>query len=179
MNLGEISLLFLSGCLEVSQKEFSAKAYFSIDSLLNQQTYLSSGSITIKKQVSMDKQEETKLLVLDSTEWLDELSVLRDIDLNKSDLVGAYEIRNEGSKIFYEKKSSVGAGSVQWLTVDKKSDGLLIDALMAEKNSIYYTERSFKIDFDDQGILQQYQIKGLQKMVLKDTTKFTVKVEVQ
>ncbi len=174
-----LALLVISiftGCQQNFTAETKVSAYYNIDSLLN--LHLTDPAYTSRevfKKVRMDQKSEEKSVKLDSGLLVDELNILRDLDLNKADLVGAYNEAEEDNTIKYQKKSSDGYGDIQQMEITFSDENIQITAHLVESNSLYDLHRQYQVNFVN-GRLKNYKVTGHQKMILKDTTTFEVEV---
>lgn len=170
-------LLVVGMNLACSQNKSSVrdlKVYYDLDSLLNAQIYaLGEGNYVIEKTVDMDGKTESMSGVYDSTQWRNEFKILRDFDLNKSYNVGAYSTDHEEAKIYYTLSDKTLDAPVKWFSVGKNKKGLEISAEYFEDKVIYQHKRMMKLKLED-GMLLSFEIKGYQKMALKDTAQYQI-----
>lgn len=178
-----IGALALASCHNesvVSQK------YFDIDSLINQQlVYLNKSGATLTKMASIDGSSDTTTLRPDSITWANELEVFRQLDLiNKPVYTGAYEIE-EGVKDVnsnllvksFKAKKSAPIRSLKLFYQSNPEKLRKVEAQLIEQNSLYFTTRKFLIELDDVNgklILSKTRIKGVQKMILRDSVNFAI-----
>lgn len=155
------------------------KVYFDLDSLMDAQVHLlSERQATLIKRVGMDGQQEQKTLRPDSAGWQDELRIVRDFNLNKPSYVGGYSEEVSDGNIQYVLAGKLRS-PVQYFEIDQS--GRQIDQIRSryfEDKSIYQLQRDLELVFEG-SLLKSYRISGFQKMILKDTVKYTLSGTIQ
>ncbi len=173
-------LIAIFSCTQQSAKR-EINAYFDIDSLFMEQTYLLAG-VPFSKSAVIDGKSETGHVTFDTTAWQKELAMYIGLDINKAALVGAYESSEEvtpaGKSVSYQLKQANDAG-VQWIQLNQNKDGLVtgLEALFREENALYQNQRKLSATFNienGKSVLQTYRIEGYQKILLKDTVNYTI-----
>src|SRR5690606_32680428 len=134
--------------------------------------------------------EEQKIDESDSLFWVRTLSLVNKADINQPALQGVYSEKDSvinatkylKLKSYYPQQKQ--HTNVLYLNVYYDSDSTLSDiryleALVRDKNLLYFTERKMKLSFEDyQGKtrLKQYEVFGKQKIIFGDTIHFTTTV---
>ncbi|MDX1627972.1 MAG: hypothetical protein R3345_04690 [Fulvivirga sp.] len=174
------------GCEKVKQSERQAVYYYNIDSLLTaQRNLLIAKSAHLDKWAFVDQDTTRNTLKPDST-WKDELAFFKKMDINKPVLEGVYEVNtvedaNSNLKVRSYAAPKGREVEVNFLKVYYLNDInklKRIEALYTENNPIYTSSRYFTLKFDDvkgETLLQQFSVKGGQKMIFKDSISFEVK----
>lgn len=163
-----------------------SKKYFDIDSLIHQQLgYLEKTGASLSKAASIDSASDKTNFKPDSTSWANELEVFLHLDvINKPIYVGAYDVsdgeRDTNSNLtirsfIANRQIPVKSLKLYYLGNLKKLRKL--EAILIEKNSLYYTSRKFSMEFEDvngQAVISSYDVRGTQKMILRDSVRFSI-----
>lgn len=170
-----VLLFLLIGCSDIRPSIKLKTGYFDLDSMRSKQIEaLSSQKLQLNKVVEIDAQSEEKSFEFDSSGWKKELEFIEKLDINKPRLSGVYEKSKTSTGYSYIPKEGVEV-SVKKIEMEYRSNELVkIFGVVEENNEIYSTYREINIDFKNK-ILDGYSIKGFQKIVLKDTTRFNIK----
>ncbi len=168
-----ILLAWLCSCENISPKTNNISPYFPIDSLISNQFSNQSWPVTVQKLIKIDSESDSAEVIMDSIAYQKELNILRELDLNKPDLVGVYEENRSGNKIIYTKRPSQRTGNVQRLEIEEINDIVIVKALTEESNSLYQSKRNYQLTFAG-GNLSAYHISGFQKILLKEASTFEV-----
>ncbi|MGE0770585.1 MAG: hypothetical protein AB7K37_02650 [Cyclobacteriaceae bacterium] len=184
--LGSITLMV--SC--VNQPADSARAYFDFDSLVNGQiNQLLAVNATISKEAQIDGKPDHAVYQPDSILWSHELEMFRDLNIiNKPVNQHNYEVqdglKDDNSNLLTRTLSARKKSQVQRLTFfyEGTPDRLRkIEADVREETTLYSTLRKLKMQFDNSGnklLLSSYSIEGVQKIILKDSVRFAIHVEV-
>lgn len=182
------SLTFMVSC--VNQPADSPRAYFDFDSLVNGQiNQLIAANATINKEAQIDGKPDRAAYQPDSTLWSHELEMFRDLNvINKPVNKNNYEVqdglKDDNSNLLTRTLSAKKNSQVEQLTFfyDGTIDRLRkIEADVKEETSLYSTFRKLKMQFDNNGeelLLSSYSIEGVQKIILKDSVRFAIHVQV-
>lgn len=172
-----VFVLFAIACIGCSRQEgpaTSLKAYFDLDSLLDSQIKaLSTRQAAVSKEVTMDGANESQRLQPDSSGWDAEFTIIRDFNLNKSHYVGAYQVQDSAGYIVYTLVDDIDAPVRSFEILKKQGSVVSIASDYFEDKSIYQHRRKLQLHFDE-GLLKTYEIKGYQKMILKDTIRYRI-----
>ncbi len=168
---------FFLACESTVPRRGVKENYLSVDSIINTQIgVLLAKDVQLLKQVRIGDENEEQMIKFDSAYLAQELMVFRDLDLNVPSYVGSYEVNREGNSTTYSRK--VGEKSpVEYVTIELNENGdirQISGAFVDDKaRSIYTVSRYYLMKFES-GILEGYEIEGFQKMILQDTTRFSV-----
>lgn len=164
----------LLGCQENRESVRELKVYFDLDSLLDAQVrLLAMTNATLTKKVVMDSREEVREEHPDTTGWQEEFVILRDFDLNKSHYVGSYHREEAENVVKYVLNEDMDA-PVKSLDLRLRNGRLQqIRSNYFEDKSIYQHRRNLELNFKGD-YLESYSISGFQKMILKDTVKYSI-----
>lgn len=170
--------LVLLGCAKNKQSAIGPKAYYDLDSLLDAQIeMLSEEDVLLRKSVEMDGKQEQNEKKLDSAGWGKEFLIIRDFDLNKPNNVGAYSTEKSNGDIKYTLTANIDAPVKAFDVIKKEGNLSQITSNYFEDKSIYQHRRKMTLKFDN-GLLRNYEVRGFQKMILKDTIKYIISGEV-
>lgn len=163
-----------------------SKKYFDIDSLINQQLrYLEKTEASLSKMASIDSATDRSNFKPDSTSWANELEVFLHLDvINKPIYVGAYEVMDGEKDInsnltirSFVANREVPVKSLKLYYQGSPKKLRKLEAVLSEQNSLYYTSRKFSMEFEDvngQAVISRYDVRGTQKMILRDSVKFSI-----
>jgi hypothetical protein len=183
-----VAAAFLAGC--GSDKATSDKTYLNIDSLVNVQVKnLVMAQARIAKTASLDEMKTRSEFTTDSTGWATELDIFRQLDaINKPNHKDSYLVINgekdANSNLMirsYQAKSEIPVRSLKLYYYKDLKNLKKIEAVYKEQNTLYFTERSLTMRFDDvrgKNMLINYTIDGIQKMILSDSVRFTIQCSV-
>jgi hypothetical protein len=178
MRISLIAFVFWTGivsCDRIKPENVGVVTYFNLDSLIDQQVAsLSNQGVFLEKTVSIDSARETKKVQLDSSEWEEELGFLRQLNINQPRLIGAYNKEVlENRLIRYSPKNS--NLPIKYLETVIENDTIRqLNGHLLEKNDVYTTSMRASLLFE-KNQLREYQIKGFQKIILKDTALFNIR----
>jgi hypothetical protein len=160
-----------------------------MDSLVNAQiNYLVATKSSVTKTAAIDSAQDKSNFMPDSTQWANEMEIFRHLDLiNKPIYIDAYdllEVEDNNSNLRVKilnanKDVPIKQFKIYYHnTIDKVRK---IEATLNEQNTLYYTSRNFLIeleDFKDKMILSSYRVQGVQKMILRDSVKFSIRSKI-
>ncbi len=185
------SCIFFYGCepLNLNTDELTdEKPYFDLAGFIEQQILILD-SIDTEAQVEavVNQETENKIIEGDSTFWAEALGFLKESDINVPNLRGRYQVSDslapDGSKITSYQASQKGLNIV-YLNVKygKDSENVRqIETFFQDRNLLYSTERKIKVLFsnlENEPRLAQYEVKGTQKMILKDSITYQDRITV-
>ena len=183
-------LWLLSSCSfsQGNQKE-GAKidAYFDLAGLIKQQVEdLSAANPTIRKEAIIDGQQE--VLELDSLNWEKELNIFAKTDINKPRLLSQYRTttytNDAGKRVTqYQNVEDNVSGVIKMEIVEDPGKNQLLSVLVesCEYNTLYVSEVELQMVFNggkDESNLKAYSIKGFEKVILKDTMRYSIQAEI-
>ncbi len=167
----------------INSNQVRGNSYFDLEHLLEeQQNLLDSLSPELIKIAFLSGQPDTVRFSPDSTDWVRELDIFFELDLNSPVLRDQYSISEYdsvgGHKItIYERKDQKKDG-VQFLKmVEKERDILIIEGVYHEKSLLYDTYRRLQLQMaKDNGInkISNYSVIGRQKMIFQDTVRYKI-----
>lgn len=181
-------LVVLSALAIVSCQNNStvSKKYFDIDSLIDSQlAYLEKSGASLSKAASIDSTNDKTNFKPDSTSWAKELEVFRHLDIiNKPIYVDAYTLtdgeKDANSNLTvrsFVANRETPVKSLKLYYQDSPQKLRKLEATLSEQNSLYYTARKFSMeleDVDQQMIVSRYDVRGVQKMILRDSVRFSI-----
>ncbi|GEM_PF-4947309 len=159
------------------QKETRLTAYYNLDSLVTAQVDLLSTQGLVPFKVAMvNQKQETDTLVADSTTWANELQAFRILDLNKSNLLNAYQTVDSQTGYTYKLKPEEARQGVIELSIRQFSNSkpATITGRFEETNNLYSSQREYELQFDGQGYLQYYKLDGRQRVAFGEWVSYNV-----
>ena len=162
-------------CQPASQEKLST--YYNVDSLITAQVdLLTRNGLVPFKVAEVNHQQERDTLMGDSASWAGELTAFRILDLNKSNLLNAYEVNSSQTGFTYQLKPSELQQGVLKLTIDQFSNGDPVTMVgeFEETNNLYSSERKYTLHLDGKGFIQYYRIDGRQKVAFGDWVEYYV-----
>jgi len=165
---------FICSCQNLKPDENYKVRFPEINNLIKSNLEFSGASIN--KVVSLDGIKEEIKITPDSTQWNDELDFLNAINPNKPEFKGSFDVVEKEGGILVTLKTGE-KHSLQQLSYSKEGENETLKALIQEDKQIFSLEKRVKINFAG-GLISNYKIEGFQKILLKDTTKFMIKVEI-
>lgn len=180
-------MLALASC---QHNPTASKNYFDIDSLIDKQLiYLNKAGASLSKSASIDSVKDKTSFKPDSTSWANELEVFRHLDIiNKPIYVDSYTItdgeKDTNSNLMvrsFEANREIPVKFLKLYYQESPKKLRRLEAVLSEKNSLYYTTRKFSIELEDVNklmVLSKYDVRGVQKMILRDSVRFTISSEV-
>ncbi|MEQ8304370.1 MAG: hypothetical protein RIB47_13325 [Cyclobacteriaceae bacterium] len=181
-----LGLLIFLGLLSCNEKreEGNVKKYFDIDSLINSQiSMLSAARKSVQKYAKINLQGDSTLVTPDSAGWENELATFRHLDIiNKPIYKDAYtfsESKDPNSNLTvhtYRANRNIPIQELRIYYLNTLNNLKRLEAITSERNALFSTDRKMKIEFD--GILTLYELSGIQKMILSDTVRFSIKSKV-
>jgi len=163
----------LAGCQKLKPESVSIPNYPDLNQLYKDQIQ-KLNSRGLIKEVSLDAQNEKHTFQMDTTRWAKELSFFEEIDPNQPQYVGVFEvIENEDQIELTLKKGE--KGMLQYLIISKSEDGFKsIDAIWHEEKDVYIYYQEIQVSFRN-NLMDNFEIRGYQKMMFKDTVRFSIK----
>ncbi len=180
-------MLALASC---QHNPTASKNYFDINSLIDQQlVYLTKAGASLSKSASIDSVRDKTNFQPDSASWANELEVFRHLDIiNKPIYVDSYNVtdgeKDTNSNLIvrsFVANKEIPVKSLKLYYQESPQKLRKLEAVLSEKNSLYYTTRKFSMELEDVNelmVLSRYNVQGVQKMVLRDSVKFEISSEV-
>jgi hypothetical protein len=165
-------------CERVKPKENLFRQFYNLDSLIDQQITSLHGK-TLNKTVSIDGDTNRQVLTFDSTQWQDELGVIKDLDVNLPEYVGGIKTEKSNDVLTYQPlpEQEIPVKQVAY-HFDQANQLIKLTGIFEEEKTIYHSLRKIEVLFEKDQI-KAYSIKGYQKMLLRDTVYFEVSGEIQ
>lgn len=184
---GRWTLLFLLAAC--SQEQKSTKKFYDFDGLIDEQiSQLSQRMRVLDKVAQMSTTHSDTTFLPTVNGWESELEIFRQLEtINKPTFQNAYRITDpvEDSKSNLKIRQYVAFDVpipvVRFYYQEEFSRLKKIDAEITEKNLLYTTHRALTMEFDEEDgkpLLIRYAMSGFQKMVLRDTVRFTMKGQI-
>ncbi len=183
------SIAIASSCGQINKdKKNTTNEFFDINGLVDYQVKMldSIGPFLLKGAIINGSEEQKKIDTNFDFSWEKELSIFKSADINKPVLKDSYKIINEtnsGSKnILYLSKSpnKTRVDSIVINYAGQVNEPIKILAFLSGNNVLFESSKTLELTFEKIGrhlLLSKYQIEGWQKMISKDTTKFSIKGE--
>jgi hypothetical protein len=155
--------------------------YFDVKGFLDSQVvFLNRRQPIVEKQVRLrDGKVETTCVA--KTDWSKELQIFYQMDINKPALRGAYDVKNVNQPAatadLYQRKAGVKAAVRELLVASAINYPATINATVIQDNSLFYSEKKLSLRADAQGI-KSYSVEGVQKLVMFDTVRYSVRTRV-
>ena len=184
-------LLGLASCDQLKVPDQNVSYYYNIDSLVNyQKKVLSDKKASLEKWAYVDNDTSSSTYTPDTTQWRDELSFFNKMNINKPVLQGVYQkkvSKDENSNLTVtsyipDQPQDVEIKYLKLYYYKSLNDLKKVEAEFEEKNPIYSSIRQFTLNFDknsDELLLTKFEVKGGQKMILKDSIQFKIEATVQ
>ena len=184
-----IIMLLLAGiifasCENTAQESRRFSVYYDVDSLINAQLNLLADiePIRIKKVAKLNGEKEVTDYLTDSLSLAQEFNVFRKANINKPAYEGTYlvnEIQSDSGRVIeYLPKENANNIEVQSVHFFYEDDQLVkIEAHVVEDHWLYDSDRTLTISLNENSspaYIDHYQIRGTQKMILRDRVQFTI-----
>ena len=161
--------------------------YFDVKGLLDKQVAdLNRRQPTVEKQVRL-RDGTTETTRVTKTDWSKELQIFYQTDINKPALRGAYSetasasaTKPDGVKS-YKLVAADAKAPVVSLVVGTGGDAQSVDqelaAVVRQDNPLFYSEKRLRL-VTHNGALRAYEVQGVQKLVMFDTVRYTVRTRI-
>lgn len=187
MDMSRFLTLFcvvLVSCSE--KKDDAASPVFNFDKLIDEQvSQLSQRRLSLDKSARVDGDHADSTFVPTPEHWTAELDIFRHLQvINKpiyQNLLRLEEPLEDLRSNLHVRQYTVPASPYILLKIfyqDEPNRMKKIEATIAESNKLYSNRRDFAMEFDEQDgrlLLTGYEIRGFQKVALRDTVRFAVK----
>lgn len=180
-----LCLCFLLGSCDINRPSQELSIYFGLKSLFEQQIgILSELEPVVIKKVTLDNQSEEFELQPDSNQWIKELEVFLESNINKPSLVGAFDETDEDNRLNYQRKDQLEDGVKSFEVIFYNSSDIPkeISISSSTNNSLYTSSRSLKLWFnnnDGKPLLSAYEIAGNQTILSKNATAYRLEAELK
>ncbi|UOQ79024.1 hypothetical protein MUN84_11150 [Hymenobacter sp. 5516J-16] len=157
-------------------------AYFNLLGFLETQaTLLNQRQPAVEKQVLLrdGQQETTRVTQLD---WAKELQIFQQADINKPALRGLYQVDSaataEGfTRRSYRRQPGTEHPVEQLTVLSEGSTVRELTATVAQDNPLVYSTKTMTLRCQN-GQVSSYQVRGVQKLVLFDSVRYSVQSRV-
>ncbi|TGE14270.1 hypothetical protein [Hymenobacter elongatus] len=157
--------------------------YFDVKGFLDTQTaLLTKRQAAVEKQVTMrDGQVETTRVV--QVDWSKELQIFYQADINKPALRGTYEAQAgltdaSGAPLqVYRRRAGVDNIVDRLQATGGSAPNGIIEAVLTQDNPLFFSRKTLLLNYRN-GLLTTYQVRGVQKLVLFDTIRYSATVRV-
>jgi hypothetical protein len=173
----------LSACMSDTSR--LSTSYFSMDSLVNAQiAYFANEEVLLNKSATINGIEESNVLTPDSLVWASELEIFRKADITKAAYSNAFDISiipdtESNLKILqYTSKSELPVKSLKIYFLHEVSDVRKISAVIKEDTRVFTNDKVVNMNFEKVSgisVLKNYNIEGKQKMLLSDSTLYSIR----
>lgn len=172
-----------TGC--APKRSMNPRGSFNVDSLLDEQIHqLGQRSVQLTKSATIDRDTAMAALVPSPEEWKSELEIFRQLGMINKDLYRD-QYRREGplsdprSNLLIQRylASSAPLASFSIYYRGNLRKVKRLEGILTEANPLYSAHRTLVLEFDeinDQLVLSSFQIKGYQKVALRDTVHIAV-----
>ena len=177
----------LVGCGSETVQE---KNYLNIDSLITTQVgNLVNANARIAKNASLNEASSKSEFTTDSIGWATELDIFRQLDVinkptNKDSYLiidGEKDVHSNLTIRLYQAKGELPVQALKLYYYQNLQNLKKLEAVYKEKNTLYSTERSLTMGFDEvagKTVLTNYSVDGIQKMIFSDTVHFNIQCNV-
>jgi hypothetical protein len=177
-----ILIFLLAAC---SQEQKISEKYFDFDGLIDEQiSQLSQRMRVLDKIAEMSGISSDTTFLPSVKGWGSELEIFRQLEIiNKPIYRDVYRVEDpledpkSNLKIRQFEAASAPVPSIRFYYQDNFSHLKKIEAVINEKNVLYATRRVMVIEFDEEDgerLITRYGMNGFQKMILRDTVRFSV-----
>ena len=166
-----LSQLVFCSCGRLSPDMIEVPHYPAIEAVYAKQVEQLANRKLIKT-VTLGTQTETDTLTLDSARWIAELSFMKELFPNTPEYVGVFDVSEMDNQVTLRLKPTE-SGILKKLLVMNPKEYVAISATVHDFNYFYVDHREVNIKLED-GLIASFEILGYQKMLLKDTIKFSI-----
>ncbi|MFT6865498.1 MAG: hypothetical protein ACJA08_000319 [Cyclobacteriaceae bacterium] len=171
------SIILLMVVFACTKPKAALEVYFDLGSLLDEQAIgLLASQAKLEKKISIGDQSETQIFSPDSTQWVEQFELLKDFSPSSSLYVGAFEVTKLENEEVYLPKDSLKT-PLKYFSVSENMEGRVITAESQVEKGIYSDNKKMRIVFK-RGVMDGYTVTGYQKMMLKDTLRYTIEAKV-
>ncbi|PJJ52795.1 hypothetical protein [Hymenobacter chitinivorans] len=157
--------------------------YFDVKGFLdNQAALLTQRQPAVEKRVTLrDGQVETTRV--EKVDWSKELQIFYQADINKPALRGAYEAvaAPAGDTVttakLYRRKAGIENIVDQLRIEETDTQGGSIEATLTQDNPLFFSRKVLALNYQN-GLLKSYRVRGVQKLVMFDTLRYSATVTV-
>lgn len=177
-----IALSGLTACEPPNQNTSgTAQPYFDLKGFVQKQiAWLAKQQPAVKKQVRNGSKKSSKTLKI--KDWEKELRMFANADINKSALIGTYEVSKNGNTIKYTAKDE--KNSVKEMVVelgDNEKVATSVRITVGGDNALFASGTKLSFSCQREGNdyrLKTYTIDGFQKIIFSDKRPYFIQAEV-
>ena len=148
-------------------------SYYDLkQTLADQARVLSAGNFRLEKTANIADSSETKTLDLDSTGWMDQFAMLMEFSLTEPALIGAFEVTQSGKTETYIQKEDQRV-AIKHFEITDSDQNIELSGELIEDKSIYTDTKRMRLTIQN-GRMTAFHLIGWQKMLLKDTMKYSI-----
>lgn len=152
--------------------------YFDVKGFLDAQTaLLNQRQPAVEKQVQL-RNGETETSRVTKLDWGKELQIFYQADINKLALRGAYAVAASGAARSYRRKAGVEAPVAELHVSNAAAMPSELKATIIQDNQLFYSEKQLRLHTLD-GQLTDYEVRGMQKLIMFDTVRYSVRAQVK
>ncbi len=185
--MGMVAALLFVSCNRENLKY--DKPYFDFDSLVHTQVHqIASAKASLIKKTFLNGKNDSTVIAPDTSQWKHELDAFQQLDvINKPLYKGNYQAQereDDHSNLMvraYTAKIKSPVPEVKFFYQEGKKLKR-IESVFKESNVLYSTSRKLTLEFKEhQGatMISSYRVQGFQKMILSDSTKFSIEGTLQ
>jgi hypothetical protein len=178
-------LILVASCEEKTKRQ---TIYYPVDSLVTAQIrFLAAGEAQVHKTTALGAEDNATLLTLkDTTQWIKELGVFRELDIiNKPVNKNMYEVQdglkdsrsNLTIKTYTARDGDVPVKYLRLYYQGSPDKLRRLEARFDVTNLLYKSSRRLSLDFQDvynKTMLTSYSIDGGQKIFMGDSVRYAV-----
>jgi len=181
-----VLMLIIAAC---SPEQKNTSKFFDFDELIDEQiSQLSQRKRVLEKVVQMSTTKSDTAFLPSVQGWGSELEIFRQLEtFNKPTYQNAYQIKDSlndpksNLKIRQFEAADVPVPLIRFYYQGEFIRLRRIYAEIAERNLLYSTRRILTIDFEEEDgkpLLAHYGVSGFQKMILRDTVRFSIQGQI-
>jgi hypothetical protein len=179
--LSLVLLVFLLACnAEKNQLKIIATepAYFPIKEFIEDQAKKLDQQ-EVRKQVEIKGKSQYAQETLNAEEWLQELDFFVKADINKSSLANSYDTQRSDKYLIHELKPGE-KGKIKKIVVGYDNKLIRQISFLMETDDTFYTSETRGVLYihPETGLIDQFSIGGIQKVIFFSPNKITVKASV-
>ncbi|KAA9333080.1 hypothetical protein F0P96_08845 [Hymenobacter busanensis] len=150
--------------------------YFDVPALLDAQVkQLQAQHPRLKKQVAL-RNGQTETAQLADVNWSNELQLFYQADINKPALRGAYQVQTADSagltRRTFRRQPEVDHPVIEMTVLQAGNTVRELRASLSQNNPLFFSGKRLRLRFGADGQLTDYQVRGSQKLVVFDSTRY-------
>jgi len=183
-----VFIVAFGACFSTPEKQQNTiDEYYDINGLIDRQVLLlDSISPSLSKWATIDSIVAEEKMVHSDTAWEKELSIFKSMDINKPLLVDSYErlVEDLGDEttitLISKTPNSTDVDTLKMIFIQGQQP-INLYAYLSSKNTLFRTAKKLELvlgPVNEKWVLDNYSIKGWQKMFSKDTTYFQIEAKI-